>query len=92
VRSMNRLARPLDRSLRLGAVIALTALAMVVPASLAQTPESGTGMEGPHPAHIHAGTCAELGDVVKPLTDVASPEGEQVGSTAGHPHDPTPQS
>ncbi len=25
----------------------------------------------PHPAHIHSGTCAELGDVVFPLTDVA---------------------
>lgn len=24
-----------------------------------------------HPAHIHAGTCAELGDVVFPLTDVS---------------------
>lgn len=25
-----------------------------------------------HPAHIHSGTCAELGDVVYPLTDVGS--------------------
>jgi hypothetical protein len=25
----------------------------------------------PHPAHIHSGTCAELGDVVFPLNDVA---------------------
>ena len=25
-----------------------------------------------HPAHIHAGTCAELGDVVFPLSDVSS--------------------
>jgi plastocyanin len=33
------------------------------PASLPQTP---------HPAHIHAGTCDELGDVVFPLNDVAS--------------------
>lgn len=34
------------------------------------TPEAG---ETPHPAHIHAGTCAELGDVVYPLEDVAAP-------------------
>lgn len=26
----------------------------------------------PHPSHIHAGTCAELGDVVFPLSDVAA--------------------
>ncbi len=25
-----------------------------------------------HPAHVHAGTCAELGDVVFPLSDVGS--------------------
>jgi hypothetical protein len=25
----------------------------------------------PHPAHIHSGSCAELGDVVYPLTDVS---------------------
>ncbi|MEZ4505121.1 MAG: CHRD domain-containing protein [Thermomicrobiales bacterium] len=28
------------------------------------------GATGGHPAHIHSGTCAELGDVVYPLTDV----------------------
>jgi hypothetical protein len=28
------------------------------------------GATGGHPAHIHSGTCAELGDVVHPLTDV----------------------
>ena len=26
----------------------------------------------PHPAHIHSGSCAELGDVVYPLTDVGA--------------------
>jgi hypothetical protein len=26
----------------------------------------------PHPAHIHSGTCTELGDVVYPLTDVGA--------------------
>ena len=34
-----------------------------------------TGMDesAAHPAHIHAGTCATLGEVVFPLTDVAAP-------------------
>ncbi len=40
-----------------------------------------------HPAHIHAGTCAELGDVVAPLSDVANPVAagtEQVGPDTVH--------
>jgi hypothetical protein len=51
---------------------------------LAQTPVAG---DESHPAHIHAGTCAELGDIVAPLTDVASPVGdvtEQVGPPTAH--------
>lgn len=83
---MNRLSRPLDRSLRLGAVVAFATLSMVVPASLAQTPESAAGgMDGPHPAHIHVGTCADIGDVVVPLSDVTPPEGDPVGATAAVP-------
>lgn len=35
------------------------------------------GATGGHPAHIHSGTCAELGDVVYPLTDVNA-SGESV--------------
>lgn len=27
----------------------------------------------PHPAHIHSGSCSELGDVVYPLTDIGAP-------------------
>ena len=46
----------------------------------------GVEADGPHPAHIHAGTCDELGDVVLPLEDVADPaaEGERVGATTAH--------
>jgi hypothetical protein len=66
------------RSPHRGAVIALAALTLVVPAGLAQTPESGA--EAAHPVHIHAGTCAELGEVVVPLADVIIPAGEQRGS------------
>lgn len=32
-----------------------------------------------HPVHIHAGNCNELGEVVVPLTDLAQPQGDQVG-------------
>jgi len=35
---------------------------------------------GPYPAHIHAGTCDELGEVEFPLTDATQPEGEDEGT------------
>jgi plastocyanin len=42
------------------------------------------GGEAAHPAHIHAGTCDELGDVVFPLNDVAALGGGIApGSTPG---------
>lgn len=31
-----------------------------------------------HPVHIHGGTCAELGDVVVPLNDLAAPAGDRL--------------
>ena len=83
---MNRAAQPLalGRSLHVGAVIALVALAMAVPAGVAQTPQAAMGDEA-HPVHIHSGTCAELGDVVVPLADVTVPEGEHAGADSAHP-------
>jgi hypothetical protein len=36
----------------------------------------------PHPAHIHAGSCAELGDVVYPLTDVSLEAPDMNGTPA----------
>jgi plastocyanin len=63
--AMNAANRFSGRSVRLASVTALAALALLVPAGRAQQDE------GPHPSHIHSGTCAELGDVVVPLTDVA---------------------
>ncbi len=41
------------------------------------TPATGGGLA--HPAHIHTGTCDELGDVVLPLTDIA------IGTMSGTP-------
>jgi len=37
--------------------------------------------DGPHPAHIHNGSCASLGDVVYPLNDVGGP----MAGTSGSP-------
>ena len=72
------------RSLRRGALIAFAALLLLVPAGLAQTPESSAGDEA-HPVHIHAGTCAELGEVVVPLADVTVPDGEHAGADSAIP-------
>src|SRR3712207_2902660 len=83
---MTNLPRVLARSRRLAAVTALAALAVLVPAGAAQTPADQAtpvgGVEdgdGPRPAHIHAGTCDQLGEVVIPLEDLAEPDGERAG-------------
>jgi len=82
---MNMTRLKLSRSARLGAMIALAASAILVPVGVAQTPVSGTG-DGPHPVHIHTGTCAELGDVVFPLTDIAphGDDAERTGAESAH--------
>lgn len=67
-----------QRSTRVAAVTALAAMTLLIPAASAQTPE-GEMASGTHPVHIHAGTCAELGDVAAPLTDLAMAEGERSG-------------
>jgi len=75
----------LGRSLRLGIVAAFAILTVSIPAGLAQTPvASPAAGDGPHPAHIHSGSCAELGDVVFPLTGVEAVAGEAVGSESAH--------
>ena len=71
----------ISRSLRVAAVATFATMMISLPATLAQTPVAESSAS--HPAHIHSGTCAELGDVVFPLenlTDTAS-AGEVVGST-----------
>src|ERR687894_2400803 len=81
---MNPVSRTFGRSSRVAAVIALAALTLLVPGSVAQTPVADTAAEA-HPAHIHSGTCDELGDVVYPLADVATQTGEEMGAAGGHP-------
>jgi hypothetical protein len=81
---MNHVPRTFGRSSRVAAVIAVAALTLVVPAGRAQTPVADTEAEA-HPAHIHSGTCDQLGDVVYPLADVAAPTGEEMGAAGGHP-------
>jgi plastocyanin len=63
--SMNGSPFSRPRSLRAASVAAVAALTLLVPTFAAQDDD------GPHPAHIHSGTCETLGDVVVPLTDVA---------------------
>ncbi|MBA3450839.1 MAG: cupredoxin family copper-binding protein [Chloroflexia bacterium] len=64
-----------------GASIALLlGLATLSLASSALTVRAQNG-DAPHPAHIHTGTCAELGDIVAPLADVAeATAGETFGA------------
>jgi hypothetical protein len=73
----------LGRSSRIAAVTALAALTLLVPSSVAQTPVADPAEEA-HPAHIHSGTCDQLGDVVVPLTDVTTAAGEHVGAESAH--------
>lgn len=66
------------RSTSVAAALALVALTLLVPIGTAQTPVADSA-GATHPVHIHSGTCAELGDVVVPLDDLAAPEGEFTG-------------
>jgi len=56
------------------AAVGLLALTLMMGGrAAAQEASPAAGAETPHPAHIHSGSCATLGDVVYPLTDVAAP-------------------
>jgi plastocyanin len=79
---MNVLRQPHRRSVRFGSVVALAALTLLSPALAAQGDEAEL-----HPAHIHSGTCADLGDVVVPLTDLANigDDAERTGAISSIP-------
>src|SRR5215212_6556801 len=79
---MNAMGASFGRSIRLGSGAALTALALLTPGLAAQDDEAEA-----HPAHIHSGSCADLGDVVYPLTDITSIGGdtERTGAASAIP-------
>ncbi len=78
---MNALRSSFGRSLRLGLVAALGTLTLLAPGLAAQDDEAEI-----HPAHIHSGTCDQLGDVVLPLTDVAAADDAMhEGAASAHP-------
>jgi hypothetical protein len=76
---MNAWRSSLGRSVRLASLAASSLLVLLAPAVGAQDDASEA-----HPAHIHSGTCDQLGDVVHPLADVAAPSGEEMGAAGGH--------
>src|SRR5918998_5564275 len=55
-------------------------VALSGPAAWAQdaTPQAAEPLT-PRPAHIHTGTCNEVGEVVAPLTDLTAAAGDRVG-------------
>ena len=60
-----------------GALLLTSAVSgLTVSAQDATPPAAGVA---PHPVHIHSGNCDELGEVVVPLTDLTTPEGDRVG-------------
>ena len=61
-------------------VMAPVAMLMVV-ISMAAPSARGQETDAPHPAHIHSGTCDNLGDIVAPLSEVAElTAGESFGA------------
>lgn len=77
MRSNNRLALLFAMVLLLGGLVVGGATSILAQEEAA-TP--GTAEEG-RPAHIHTGTCDELGGVVAPLTTLTAPTGASVGSS-----------
>jgi hypothetical protein len=70
----------IGRTLRVAAIAIFATLTISLPAALAQTPIAEGAAS--HPAHIHSGTCADLGGVVLPLSNLTdlAPTGEVVGA------------
>lgn len=67
-----------------GLLVMMSLLFAGAGAGLAQDATPTGSTETPHPAHIHAGTCTELGDVVYPLTDVAAPDADATPEAMAH--------
>ena len=68
------------RWLALGIPVAVLMVLVSMSAPLARGQEAG---DAPHPAHIHSGTCDDLGDIVVPLSDVTEQTaGENFGAAS----------
>ena len=68
------------RWLALGIPVAVLMVLVSMSAPLARGQEAG---DAPHPAHIHSGTCDNLGDIVAPLSDVTElTAGETFGAAS----------
>lgn len=79
---MNRARRWRSLVLPVFLLVALATLSAAASAPLVWAQED----DGPHPAHIHSGSCDDLGDIVVPLTDVAeNTAGESFGSDQAVP-------
>ena len=76
---MNTPRSPLSRAIGVALLLAASLLLLLVPTIAAQDDANEA-----HPAHIHSGTCDQLGDVVYPLGDIAAPSGEDMGAAGGH--------
>ena len=65
------------------ALIAGMAAGGISVGTLAQdaTPEATPTGPTPRPAHIHTGSCDEVGEVVAPLQDLTAPVGDALGQT-----------
>jgi plastocyanin len=76
--------RSQSRSLHLAALFTVLGF-LLAGAGVGVAQDATPAAETPHPAHIHSGTCTELGDVVYPLTDVAAPDANATPEAmAGH--------
>src|ERR671916_3135660 len=64
----------------LGIPVAILMVLVSMRAPLARGQEAA---DAPHPAHIHSGTCDNLGDIVAPLSDVTElTAGEVFGASS----------
>jgi hypothetical protein len=71
-----------------GLLTAATGAALVLAVSAGTSAQDG---QPPHPAHIHDGTCASIGDIVHPLSDVSIESlvdgAPSAGDVVGEPND-----
>ena len=68
------------RFVSLLALVAIVALAIGGTLGFSRGANAAQTDMTPHPAHIHSGTCAQLGDVVYPLSDVGGPMMNESGT------------